>query len=223
MQSKNPGIPTYIIASNRLAGEYLVQVLSSEQSVRPIVCKQLPHPRLRAMRTVFVVEGSLAPLPLSECIRRLRFLFPKGRFLMIDRPQPVEEVTRLIHAGFHGFVEHANVSDSLADAVRAVAAGRLWISDEVMNQYVGLTTDAKQSEGERSRLPTPRETEVLELVRRRLSNREIAMLLSVSESTVKYHISHILAKFRAGSRRELEIANVGPAQVWEQLSRTQPS
>jgi DNA-binding NarL/FixJ family response regulator len=170
-----------------------------------------------------VVEGSLIPLPLSECIRRLRFLFPKGRFLAVDRPQPVEEISRLIHAGFHGFVAHANVSDCLASAVRAIAAGRLWISDEVMNQYVGLTTETPQPCGRRSALPTRREAEVLELVRRRMSNKEIATLLAVSESTVKYHISHILAKFRADNRRELEIAEVGPAQVWEQLSRTQPS
>src|ERR1700675_1455672 len=139
MASKNIGIPTYVIASNRLAGEYLVQILAHDRFARPILCEQLPQPRLRSMPTVFVVEGSLLPLPLSECIRRLRSLFPKGRFVMVDRPQPDEEVMRLIKLGFHGFVEHSKVAESLATAVRAVSAGRLWISDELMHMYLHAT------------------------------------------------------------------------------------
>jgi len=219
MGSKNIGIPTYVMASNRLAGEYLVQVLANDRFARPILCEQLPQPRLRSMPTVFVVEGSLVPLPLSECIRRLRSLFPKGKFVMVDRPQLDEEIMRLIRLGFHGFVEHSKVAESLADAVRAVAAGRLWISDELMHKYVNLTAEAGHSHAGKPKLPTPRETEVLELVRRRLSNKEIAMTLEVSESTVKYHLSNILAKFQVGSRRELETTKVGPARVWEQLSK----
>jgi len=220
MGSKTAGIPTYIMASNRLAGEYLVKVLANDRFARPILCEQLPQPRLRSMLTVFVVEGSLVPLPLSECIRRLRSLFPKGKFLMVDQLQRDEEITRLIRLGFHGYVEHSKAAESLASAVRAVAAGRLWISDELMQMYVNLTAEAKHSHAGRPPLPTPRETEVLELVRRRLSNREIATILKVSESTVKYHLSNILSKFRVGSRRELETTQAGTARVWEQLSRT---
>jgi DNA-binding NarL/FixJ family response regulator len=219
MGSKNIGIPTYVIAGNRLAGEYLVQVLGHDRFARPILCEQLPQPRLRSIPTVFVVEGSLIPLPLSECIRRLRSLFPKGRFVMVDRPQPDEEVMRLIKLGFHGFVEHSKVAESLAAAVRAVSAGRLWISDELMHMYLRATAEARHSPAGRPQLPTPRETEVLELVRRRLSNREIATILRLSESTVKYHLSHILAKFRVGNRRELETTRIGAARIWEQLSK----
>jgi DNA-binding NarL/FixJ family response regulator len=209
------------MASNRLAGEYLVGILSSDRLVRPILCEDLPQPRLRQQSTIFVIEGSLIPLPLTECIRRLRFLCPKGRFVMVDRPQPDEEIVRLIRLGFHGFVEHSQVNESLADAVRAVAAGRLWISDRLMHAYVSSTAEVRNSAAARLPLPTPRETEVLELVRRRLSNKEIAAMLEVSESTVKYHLSNVLAKFRVGNRRELETtARSGPARVWEQLSRT---
>ncbi|MFI5224871.1 MAG: response regulator transcription factor [Nitrospirales bacterium] len=175
------------------------------------------------MPTVFVVEGSLVPLPLSECIRRLRSLFPKGKFVMVDRWQPDEEVMRLIRSGFHGFVEHSKVAESLAAAVRAVAADRLWISDELMHMYVHFIAETRHSHADKPPLPTPRENEVLELVRRRLSNREIATILRVSESTVKYHLSHILAKFRVASRRELELTKIGPARVWEELASTRLS
>jgi DNA-binding NarL/FixJ family response regulator len=209
------------MASNPLAGEYLVQLLAGDPVARPILCEQLPQPRLRSMPAVFIIEGSLVPVPLSECIRRLRVLFPKGRFVVVDRVQRDEEIMRLIQLGFHGFVEHSEVAKSLVEAVRAVAGGRLWISDELMQKYMNVTAEARHSQVGGNQLPTPRETEVIELVRRRLSNKEIAAILNVSESTVKYHLSKVLAKFRVASRRELEAtATTSPAPVWGQLART---
>jgi len=218
MHSKELGIPTYIIASNRLAGEYLVQVLARDRFVRPILCRQLPQPRLRSVPTVFVIEGSFVPLPLGECLRRLRLLFPKARFVVVDRRQPDEEILRLITLGVQGFVEHSKVAETLSDAVRTVSAGRFWIADDLLQAYVNLTAEAKRSRSAGRPIPTPREAEVLELVRQRLSNKEIAEILGVRESTVKYHLSHILTKFRVTGRRELDI-KANDAPVWEELLR----
>ena len=218
--SKTIGIPTYVIAGNRLAGEYLVHILANDRFARPILCDQLPQPRLRSVPTVFVIESSLVPVPLRECIQRLRSLFPKGKFVMVDRPQPDEEIMLLIKLGFHGFVEHSKVAESLGAAVRAVAAGRLWISDELMHMYMHFGAGVRPSSAGPPP-PTFREIEILELVRQRLSNKEIATLLAISESTVKYHLTHILAKFRVSNRRELETTPRGvPARIWEQLAKS---
>jgi len=212
------GIPTYVIASNQLPGEYLVGILKDDRFARAVLCEELPQPRLRSVPTVFIIEGSFVPIPLRECIRRLRSLFPKGRFVMVDKPQPPEDVLLLFKLGFHGFVEHSKASESLSAAVRAVACGRLWASDEIMRQYMHVTAEGLASH-DKTPVPTLRETEVIELVRKRLSNREIAALLGVRESTVKSHLYNILAKFRVSSRRELEsAARIGAALIWEQLS-----
>jgi DNA-binding NarL/FixJ family response regulator len=228
MQPKSSGVPTYVIASNRLAGEYLIQILAKDRFTRPILCERLPQPRLRSTLTVFVVDGSFIPLPVSECIRRLGSLFPKGRFVMVDKPHPYEEVLHLMKLGFHAFVEHSKVAGSLVSAVRAVAARRTWISTESAERYVYLTAGAgKYSDSiqppKSPKLPTPRETEVLELVKQRLSNKEIATILDLSEKTVKFHLSNILAKFGAESRRELETSKLGSAPIWEELSKVRTS
>lgn len=218
MQTRLTGIPTYVIATNRLAGEYLVQVLQEDPVLRPILCDKLPEPRLRAVASVFIIEGAI-PIPLRECIRRLHSLFPKGRFLMVDRHQPNKEVLLLMSLGFHGFVEHSQVTKTLVRAVRTVNGGRLWFSEELMQQYVYTSAESGRSSGEDELYLTPRETEVLDLVRRRLSNLEIATRLGIAESTVKYHVYHILAKFRVSNRRELETSsgtNIG--QIWDQIS-----
>jgi DNA-binding NarL/FixJ family response regulator len=218
MQTRVTGIPTYVIANNRLAGEYLVQVLRDDSALRPILCDKLPEPRLRSVPSVFIIEGTM-PIPLRECIRRLHSLFPKGRFLMVDRYQPDKEVLLLMNLGFHGFVEHSRVAKALVSAVRAVGGGRLWFSEELMQQYVHANAEGSSSREGQLYL-TPRETEVLELVRRRLSNLEIAVRLGITENTVKYHVYHILAKFRVSNRRELETSSVaGVGQIWDQLSK----
>ncbi|MGB9110194.1 MAG: helix-turn-helix transcriptional regulator, partial [Telluria sp.] len=48
---------------------------------------------------------------------------------------------------------------------------------------------------------TPKEREVLELLARKLSNKEIAHILAVTEETVKWHLKNLFAKVEAGSRR----------------------
>jgi DNA-binding NarL/FixJ family response regulator len=213
-----PGRPTYILANNQLAGAYLVQVLARNRLVRPILCHQLPKPRLRSLPTVFVLEGSFIPLPLGECIRRLRSCFPKARVIVVNKPQPDAEIIRLMTLGASGFVEHANVTTTLANAVRRVATGGLWIADNLLQRYVNLTTEARRRGRGGTLMSTPREAEVLELVRQRLSNKEIAKVLGVRESTVKYHLSHILRKFCVEGRRSLDI-RANSARVWEELRR----
>jgi DNA-binding NarL/FixJ family response regulator len=139
---------------------------------------------------------------------------------MVDRPQPDTEIMLLIKLGFHGFVEHEKVADSLGAAVRAIANGRLWISDDLMHQYMNVAAESEGLAPDKPLLPTLREREVLELVRQRLSNREIASLLSVSEHTVKYHLANIRAKYGVSSRRELETtARGGAARIWQQISK----
>ena len=203
-----------------------MQILAKDRLTRPILCEQLPDPRLRSALTVFIVEGSRIPLPLSECTRRLALLFPKGRFIMVDRTQSDEEIIRLTKLGFHGFVEHSEVVSSLATAVRTVATGGTHILPDIMQRQLYLTTeagrraDAAQSTEHRySTVPTPRENEILELIRLRLSNKEIAATLKLAEKTVKFHVSNILAKFGVESRRDLEINTSDSAGVWEELSK----
>jgi DNA-binding CsgD family transcriptional regulator len=139
---------------------------------------------------------------------------------MVDRYQPDEEVLLLMNLGFHGFVEHSRVAKVLVGAVRAVAGGRLWFSEELLQQYVHTNAAVRRSSrGDRLYL-TPRETEVLELLRRRRSNLEIAVKLGIAENTVKYHVNHILAKFRVNDRRELETSSLtSVGQIWDQLSK----
>jgi NarL family two-component system response regulator LiaR len=105
--------------------------------------------------------------------------------------------------GAQGYVAHANVSHVLARAILNIAAGQLWVSQEVLQEFLSEVGRILRKDIHHRQSTTPREDEILELVRRRLSNKEIADLLEIRVSTVKFHISNIFSKMHASSRREL--------------------
>lgn len=113
-------------------------------------------------------------------------------------------VVTALGAGARGYLPRESGGAELVAAVRAVAAGLLVLDPaaaaELLERLVG-----------RPRLPmatapgqalTPRELEVLQALAGGLTNRAIARRLSVSENTVKFHVSSILTKLSAASRAE---------------------
>jgi DNA-binding NarL/FixJ family response regulator len=81
--------------------------------------------------------------------------------------------------------------------------GNLWFPRPIIAEYVRNTNLLLDKRVRRDLSLTARETEVLELMIRRFSNKEIAGALGISERTVKYHVSNVLSKLRAENRRTL--------------------
>ncbi|MER9300483.1 response regulator transcription factor [Mesorhizobium sp. M0621] len=86
----------------------------------------------------------------------------------------------------------------LIECVSAVATGKKWIDNKIVQQLLMPETQPEPM----SRL-TGRETEIADLVSRGLRNKAIAQRLHVSEGTVKMHLHHVYEKLRLGGRAEL--------------------
>ncbi|WP_448639020.1 response regulator [Geodermatophilus sp. URMC 63] len=152
-------------------------------------------------------------MPRLDGIEATRLLLadpgaPPPRVLVLTTFDLDDHVYAALRAGASGFLlKHAPAAE-LLHAVRVVAAGDALLAPEVTRRLIARyleTGPARAEDGERpARLAalTPRETEVLRLVARGLSNREVAEELVVVEQTAKTHVSRVLAKLGLRDRAQ---------------------
>lgn len=206
-----------VISQNCLAEAYLCQVLGRERLIRALTLKQfmLSSP-LRREKTVFVVDQCGLEAPLGECLRHLRPRSPDPRFVILDHEKSNEGIVQLLAMGAHGYVPHAEVSRALIRAIFLVAENEFCVPHDAFMEFLREAASVLRKGARDCQTTTPRENEILELVRIRLSNREIAELLQIRVSTVKFHLSNILSKMQAKSRRDLRTAP--SEQLWKMLT-----
>ena len=111
-------------------------------------------------------------------------------------------VVPAIRAGARGYVSKEVEPSALAAAIRAVAAGHVLLGPEVAAALLSADTSQTAKGGGADPQLTAREREVLDLIARGRSNREIARALTVSEKTVKTHVSSVLMKLGVSDRTQ---------------------
>ena len=125
----------------------------------------------------------------------------RARVLVLTTYDLDEYVYDALQAGASGFLLKDTPPGQLADGIRAVANGEALLAPTVTKRLIEEFAKLAR----RNRPPeldelTPRELEVLKLVARGMSNAEIAAELIVSETTVKTHVTHVLAKLNLRDR-----------------------
>ncbi len=201
------------VAQNCLAEAYLEQLLREDPRICPLNLKQYAQlSPTRRRNLIFVIDQCGMEIPLCECLRQLRDHSSDARFLVLDDQKSKEEIVRILIMGAHGYVSHTDAPSTLIPAIICIAASQLWVPHDVLPEFLREVSSVLRKDQARQ-ATTPREDEILELVRRRLSNREIADLLQIRVSTVKFHISNILSKLHANNRHEL--TETVPQKLWK--------
>ena len=109
-----------------------------------------------------------------------------------------DDVFRAIRGGARGYLLKGSPAAEIAEAIRQVHAGQSHLSPQIAAKLVGSVTRPRGRSGSLS----ARERGVLHLVAAGLSNRQIAHALSISERTVKFHVTAILNKLGADNRAQ---------------------
>jgi DNA-binding NarL/FixJ family response regulator len=212
-------LPVFVVDQNRLAARYLIEILAKNRAFHAVTLEELiVHKPTERVSPVFIIDCGGIDLPLSECLHVLRERQPNAKFVILDQEKPSEEIVRLLPLGIHGFVGYPHIAEQLAEAVHCVAEGRLWISSSVLEAYArqSITSLNTVSQLPRPQGITQRESEVIELVKRRLSNKEIGEILNIRESTVKFHLSNVFSKLQINGRSELQ--DKGQlSEIWRKL------
>ena len=128
-----------------------------------------------------------------ETITAIRQEFADGRIIVLTMYDGDEDIYQALQAGARAYLLKDMLRKELLHAIRAVHAGQRWIPPAVANRLA-------------ERLPrsalTSRELEVLALIVKGNSNKEIASNLSISEGTARIHISNILSKLGMTGRTQ---------------------
>jgi DNA-binding NarL/FixJ family response regulator len=115
-----------------------------------------------------------------------------------------QEVIRCGRAGFAGYVARDASIDALCKALSEIVAGRLACPPEISGGLLRalFRREARSDELDPDHVLTRREGEVLQLLGRGLSNKEIGAELSLSVATIKHHVHNILEKLRLSRRTQ---------------------
>ncbi len=194
-----------VVASHSLAKRYLSELITAQAGFLLLPILESSNlavvPLSGPIVIVIDLWGTL--LPITELLDRLAKAIPHSSFLATDRFRTPVEVVQLLKAGFSAYLCHDEAPHQLANAVAKVADGGIWASSEAMRLYVEATSRRSRACLAGVSALTLREDQILELLRRRYSNREVAELLGISESTVKFHVSNVLTKLNVRDRRAL--------------------
>lgn len=128
-----------------------------------------------------------------EAITAIRKEFPNSRFIVLTTYDGNEDIYRALQAGARAYLLKDMLGDTLLDAIRAVHAGHRRIPQEVADRLADRMFREELS---------AREMQVLKLIVKGKSNKEIAATLGVVEGTVKIHINNILSKLGVSDRTQ---------------------
>jgi DNA-binding NarL/FixJ family response regulator len=159
---------------------------------------------IRVKPNLAIVDISLGGVNGMELIKNLQALNRQLPILVLSMHDEMHYAERALRAGAKGYIMKRAARDRILEAIRTVAGGEIFVSDAINKSMIHRYLHG--SEGEESspisRL-SDRELEVLTLVGRGLSSKDIAERLHLSQKTVDSHRTHLKEKLNLAGAPEL--------------------
>jgi DNA-binding NarL/FixJ family response regulator len=150
---------------------------------------------------VAVLDVSMPRMTGLQAAREIRSHVPDTRVLLLSMHDDERYFLEGLEAGAAGYVLKRAADTDLIGAVRTVAGGRTFLSDEAQRTLMDAWLEGGRAEPEDPL--TPRELEVVKLIAEAFTNRQIAETLKLSEKTIESHRANVFAKL--GMRDRVEI------------------
>ena len=142
---------------------------------------------------------------LFELVSTFRKVRPQLKLIVLGNQTSQDHIQRVIGAGAKGYLNLDVKEDEIRMAIEMVRDGSVWAPRKVLSRLLdGQSPAARSASSTRPRF-TPREVQVLTLLRSGQPNREIALSLGIDEATVKAHIGRLMRKVGVSNRIALTI------------------
>ncbi len=216
-------IRVYLLAASRLVQDALTRLITRKADLQ-VVAAGACSPRIvqdlvATEYDVLLADWASGGPDLFETLNAVHDLAPGRKFILLGMKGDQETFLEAVKAGVKGILlEDASASD-VAAAIRTVAAGQVVCPPSLCAFLFGVVARQSRhlpSARLRVRLGlTRREQQLLPLIARGFTNKEIALRLCLSEQTVKNHIHRMLQKTGTNDRLEVVEACDEEAQAWE--------
>jgi DNA-binding NarL/FixJ family response regulator len=199
----------------RAVGETFASVKGIELHSWPVAAvAAMPVPP-QETPSLFLLDACSSQSDLGPLAARCRANFPGSKFLALlspgDTASTLPEKIRLFFWGIDGFVElHETWEKELPHAVQNILRGQPWVPSEVLLAFVTHAKSVLDAQLLHGHFLTAREGQILQLLMRRLSNKDISRTLRISERTVKFHVSNILSKLQLQDRHAVSPEHLAP-------------
>jgi DNA-binding NarL/FixJ family response regulator len=205
-----------IVDHIRLTGEMFATVLAEQPDIEVIGCCTTGKQALAQLQRseILLVSTNLPAEGAYWLVHRVSRAKLGVRTLVVGLDEGSEKIIRYLEAGALGYICREDTVDDLIDNLRSINRGETILSPALAAGVVTRLAELASCIEEIAPLPevitclTPREREILTLIRRDYSNQDIADQLIIELGTVKNHVHNILTKLNVNSRREA--ANILP-------------
>ncbi len=158
---------------------------------------------------ILLLDLAMPRLPGLEAMRAIMAKSPRVKIVLLTSTISTQQVIEALQIGARGIILKDSVAGDLSQALRAVLGGDYWIGGE---RVANLLKALQELQAQAAAVPerktyglTPRELEVVTCIVEGCSNRDIATQFSISEETVKRHLSNVFDKTGVSTRLELAL------------------
>jgi len=194
-----------VVEDNPVLRQYLSELVSNTADYRCVcTCGSAEEAMVKIPEVrpnVVLMDIHLPGESGIACTAYLREKMPEVQVIMLTVYKDIDTIFEALKAGACGYVLKRSEEQEILDAIAEVRAGGAPMTSQVARMVVRSFSKSSPEREETNQL-SPRESEILALVAKGLSNKEVANSLGISIGTVRIHLNHIYDKLHVHCRTE---------------------
>lgn len=198
-----------VVHDKEILREALARLLQERDPSKDICHCSSKQAAAKAEQTkpnLVLMDADLSDRDVIEVIPQIRRSCPKAGVAMLTGSADKEKLLSWVDAGAKGFLAEDQSVDEFVKSIDLIARGRMVASSVLAEKFFEEFTKLRKEEGlsktEGQPVISEREGEVLRLIARGHTNKEIAQKLFIAANTAKVHVSNILAKLELRNRQQ---------------------
>lgn len=198
-----------LIEDNRLVREGIAALLKQLTDLRVVATTAGDDTAIlrEAKPAVVLLDVGLAHGHSLRIAKQVREELPESKIILMDLLPVYEDLVDFVNAGVSGFIMKDASLDDVVNTIRSVAQGAHVLPPRMTSTLFSKIAKDAIARGRPEALDavrmTPREREVINLIGEGLSNKEIALRLSIATDTVKSHVRNVMEKLMLHTRLQI--------------------